>query len=286
PPPDAPTHVPTWLAWTWVVAGTIGVVVSLVGAVVGVVFVRALTATSLEAIELSSAVLGTVDDTATVLDQTFADVATTLDTVSGTVGETTATISEVGTTLDDLTVLVTEDIPDSLDAVSDAMPQLISTAGVIDSTMRALSFVGVDYDPDTPLDGSLRELDTQLAEVAPDLRDQREGLDSVGTRLDNLAGQSATLSDDVAAVNADLEAARDLVDDFSVVADEAGVLTADLADRLAWQSGVAQVALVVLALAIAITQTVPIVLGLRALGRDGRRRDRDGTDDEPTEPLT
>ncbi|HKJ54748.1 MAG TPA: hypothetical protein VJ978_02065 [Nitriliruptoraceae bacterium] len=262
--------VPTWMARAWVIAGTVGVVASLLGAIVGVVFVRSLAATSLEALALSETVLGTVDDTATLLDDTITDVAAALDTAGATVGETTATLDEVSTTLDDLTVLVTEDVPTSLDAIGDAMPQVISTAGVVDSTMRALRFVGVDYDPDAPLDESLQEVDDQLAEIAPSLRDQREGMESVGTRLETLAQQGATLSDDVAAITDDLAATQELVDEFGTVANEAAAVTADFADRLIWQARVTQVVLVVFALALAVTQTVPIMLGMRMLGWNGR----------------
>lgn len=261
--------VPSWLARTWVVAGAVGVVVALAGAAIGVVFVRGLTTTSIEALALSETVLASVDDAAVVLDTTLVDVATALDTAGGTVAETTATLDEVATTLDDLIVVLTEDVPDSLDAVGAAMPQVISTAGVIDSTMRALRFVGVDYDPDAPLDESLQEVDDQLAEIAPSLRAQRDGLASVGAGLDAVATQGDTMVGDVAAVSADLAAARDVFDEFRTAADEAAVLTTELADRLSWQSGLAQVALVVLAIAVAVGQTVPIVLGLRLLGWDG-----------------
>lgn len=267
---SATRPVPTWVARAWVVAGIVGAVTSLVGAIVGVVFVRGLTATSLQALALSETVLDSVDDTAILLDGVFADVATTLDTVGGTVSETTATLDEVATTLDDVTVLVTEDVPDSLDAVGATLPQVISTAGVIDSTMRALRFVGVDYDPAAPLDESLQEVDDRLAEIAPSLRDQREGMESVGMRLDRLAEQGTTLSEDVAAINDDLATTRDVVDEFRAAADDAAALTAGLADRLSWQARVTQVALVVLALALAVTQTVPIMLGLRMLGWDER----------------
>ncbi len=269
------TLVPTWLAQTWVVAGVVGVVVALAGAAIGVAFVRGLTATSIEALALSETVLTSVDDAAVVLDTTLVDVATTLDTAGGTVDETIATLDEVATTLDDLTIVITEEVPDSLDAVGAAMPQVISTAGVIDSTMRALRFVGVDYDPSAPLDESLQEVDDQLAEIAPSLRGQRDGLETVGAGLDAVATQGDTLVGDVAAVAADLEAARGVFDEFRTAADEAAVLTTELADRLSWQSGVAQIALVVLALAVAVSQTVPIVLGLRILGYHGwppRRR--------------
>lgn len=282
PPPPGPTHaqarglaLPRWLAWAWVVGGVVGIVAAVVGAAIGTAFVRDTTEASVQALELTDTVLEAVEETATVLDTTFTDVATTLDTVEGTVDDTTTTLGRVGTTLDDLTVLVTEDVPASLDAVNEAMPQLISTAGVIDSTMRALSFVGVDYDPAAPLDDALRDVDDRLAQIPPDLRAQREGLDEVGTRLDTLAGQGGTIGDDLATLNADLEASRGLVDDFRATATEASGLVDELGGRLESQAGTARWVLWVLALAIAISQTVPIALGLQVL-----RRDRD-----PREPA-
>ncbi len=268
-PPSAPTgmllRLPRWLATTWVVAGVVGIVASLAGAVVGVVLVRDTTDASVQALALTDTVLAAVEDTAVVLDTTFTDVATALDTVQGSVGDATTTMGRVGTTLDDLTVLVTEDVPASLDAVNDAMPQLVRTAGVIDSALRALSFVGVDYAPGTPLDESLGTVQDRLTEIPPELRAQREGLEDVSGRLDDLAGQGEVVADDLATISEDLVASRDLLDDYRSTAREASTLVDDLTARLQSRSRTATWVIVVLAVAVALGQTVPIALGLQVL---------------------
>lgn len=273
PPPDvgppAATPVawvvPRWMARTWVATGIVGILAALVGGVVGIGFVGSATAVSIQALDLTDTVLTGVEDTAAVLDTTFTNVATTLATVQDSVDDAAVALTQVGTTLDDLTVLVTEDVPDSLDAVNDAMPQLIQTAGVIDSTFRALSFLGVDYDPDAPLDESLQAVQAQLADIPPELRRQREGLDDVGGRLDDLAGQGGDIAGDLTVITDDLETSRDLVADYRATATEASLLVDDLADRLTTQSRIARVVIGLLALAVALGQTVPLVLGLQAL---------------------
>ncbi len=287
PPPTGagPWELPRWLAITWVAGGAIGIIASLVGGIVGVSFIGNATDASVEALALSETVLAGVEDTTAVLDTTFTDVAETLTTVQGSVTDASDAMGQVGTTLDDLTVLVTEDVPDSLDAVNAAMPQLIQTAGVIDSTFNALSFLGVDYNPGTPLDESLVAVQDQLAEIPPNLRSQREGLDDVAVRLEDLAGQGDDIAGDLDTITTDLVASRDVIEDYRTTATEAGLLVDDLSARLVSQSRVARTVLALLALTVAIGQTVPLLLGLQALQRFRARDDLDERDDVAPPPA-
>lgn len=279
PPPAAgPWELPRWLAITWIAGGAVGIVASLVGGIVGVAFIGNATDTSVQALELTDTVLAGVEDTATVLDTTFTDVAETLTTVQGSVTDASDAMGQVGTTLDDLTVLVTEDVPDSLDAVNAAMPQLIQTAGVIDSTFNALSFLGVNYSPDTPLDESLVAVQDQLSNIPPDLRSQREGLDDVAVRLDDLAAQGDDIATDLDTITTDLETSRDLIQEYRTTATDAGALVDDLSGRLVSRSRVARTILALLAVTVAIGQTVPLLLGLQALRAIRRREDLDDHD--------
>ncbi len=286
PPPAAgPWELPRWLAITWIAGGAVGIVASLVGGIVGVAFIGNATDTSLEALALTDTVLAGVEDTTTVLDTTFTDVAETLTTVQGSVTDASDAMGQVGTTLDDLTVLVTEDVPDSLDAVNDAMPQLIQTAGVIDSTFNALSFLGVDYNPGTPLDESLVAVQDQLVEIPPDLRSQREGLDDVAVRLDDLAGQGDDIAGDLDTITTDLKASRDLIEDYRTTATDAGALVDDLSARLVSQSRIARALLALLAVTVAIGQTVPLLLGMQTLRAMQSRDDLDERDDLAPPPA-
>lgn len=266
-PPTAPVavRIPRWLAWTWVVGGLVGMLATAVACVVGISLVRNTTDASIQGLAVADGVLDTVADTVELLDTTFADVASSLDTVEESVRDATDAMAAVGATLDEVTALVTEDVPASIESVNDAMPQLIATMGVVDTAMSGLSFLGVDYDREAPLDEALAAVSDRLARIPPELRGQRDALDDVVTRLDDIAGQGDDVAADLARVRDDLAASRDLLDDYRSSVREADVLADDLVARLQTQATTATWALVVLAITVVIGHTVPVVLGLHVL---------------------
>lgn len=104
------------------------------------------------------------------------------------------TVDSVSDVLTETAGLAGGDIADSLDSAVDTLPGLVSTARVIDTTMRALSFVGVDYDPDVPLHDAIAGLQASLAPIPGQLRDQAALLEDVNTDLAAIADDGRALS--------------------------------------------------------------------------------------------
>ncbi len=275
--PDGPSPVgvgfipvvPRWLGLLWLGGAVLGIVAAVVGAGLAISFVSRATAASVDALRLSETVFEAVDETGRILDDTFVEVAEGLDTVQVSVADASITLDRMTGVTDELTSLLTDEVPASLDAVRDTMPQLIRTAGVIDTTMRALRFVGVDYDPDAPLDEALIELDDRLATIPEDLRDQRPGLEDIGRRVGEFAGQSRTIAADVGDIRDGLDESRMLIEEYQATAAEARSLTGGVADRLTSQSGAVQWVIIAIAAALVIGQTLPLAAGWWVLSRVG-----------------
>ena len=231
-------------------------------------FIRASTSAALEGLSTTDRSLTALVDTAGVLRTTLGDVNVALRGVQQTLADSSVTMTQLAKLTDDVGEVVAVDIPDSLDAVGEAMPPLIATAGVIDTAMRALRFVGVDYDPDQPLDEALAAIDTQLAEIPATLEAQGILFEGVADGLAEFGRDSLLVAADLAAIRSSLAGSGRLLEDYIVVAGEAGGLVSDLTDRLAKQSRLAQVLMAVFGLAVAGAMTLPMAAGWLGLGRE------------------
>jgi hypothetical protein len=254
-------ETPRWMGAVWMSAGAIGVVLGVATALFGFSFISSSTAAATESIDLGVEVLATVGDTAAVLDRTFGDVADSLRSVQRTVTDGAVTLTQIAKVTGDLGDLVSSEVPDGIEAVRSTMPGLISTAGLVDGTMRALSFVGVDYDPEVPLDESLARLDEELATIPQQLRSLQPVLEGAADGLSAFGGDILVIGDDLAGIRARLTESESLLDEYTVAADRAEALLETLRGDLARLGRIGQWIVLVLGLAIAATQSLPIVVG-------------------------
>lgn len=264
--------VPRWLAVTWLSAGLVGLAASLAVAAFGSVFAATTTASALEALTVTEGLLVTVGETADAIDETLVGVEGGLETVQGSVGDAAVTLTQVARVADEMGEVATETIPESLDRLGETMPQLISTAGVVDGAMRALRFVGVDYDPSEPLDDALRELDSQLAGIPAELRGQAEAFDEASDGVADFGYDALTIAEDVGVIQERMESSRQVIAGYTEAAEGALAVISGLQDRLEFQAAAARVTVLVLGIAIAVGQTVPIAFGWWALRSASPRR--------------
>ncbi len=252
---------PRWMGALWMGAGATGVVLGIATALFGFSFISSSTTAAAESIDLGIEVLRTVGDTADVLDRTFGDIADSLRSVQRTITDGAVTLTQIAKVTGDLADLVGSDIPDGIEAVRSTMPGLISTAGLVDGTMRALSFVGVDYDPEVPLDESLSHLDQELAALPEQLRSQQPVLEGVADGLSEFGGAILVIGDDLAGIRARLTESEALLDEYTLSADRAEILLETLRADLGRLGRIGQWIVLMLGLAIAATQTLPILVG-------------------------
>lgn len=113
------------------------------------------------------------------------------------------------------------DVASSLESVVAAMPGIIQTGRVIDRTLSALSLVGVDYDPEVPLDEALQELEESLSPLPGEIRDQVALLEEVTGDLADISQSSSSLAANLLEIRIDLLEAESVIDE--TVIDVAGV---------------------------------------------------------------
>lgn len=260
--------VPRWLARAWVWAGAVGLAAALVGGAMGIGFIGSATAAAMDGLSTTDRSLEALEETAGVLRGTLAEVSEALRDVQQTLADSSVTMTQLAKLTGDVGDVVAMDIPESLSAVNEAMPPLIATAGVIDATMRVLRFIGVDYDPDQPLDDALAAIEEQLASIPPTLEAQGILFEGVADGLAEFGGDSLDVAADLAAIRSSLAGSGLLLEEYVAVAGEAARLISDLSDRLETQARIAQVLMGVLGLAVAGVMTLPMTVGWLAMGRE------------------
>jgi len=180
--------------------------------------------------------LEVISDTLQVLIQTVDDTALIVDAAVASSENTQETLEALQPAVLELSDIAGTDLPQSIEAVQDAMPTLEQAGLTIDRALRTLAAfewsatipflnyelgfgLGVEYDPTVPLDQSiaqvsagLADLPTQLEGIEADLVDTHRGLGDTATSIDEVGESLAAVSQDLRDTSQTLEAYNDLID--------------------------------------------------------------------------
>lgn len=174
------------------------------------------------------------------LDDAGVTSAETFETLRRTVDVTSSTTSTVADALSDLEVLVetvassaettaefvgdtaevtSTRIPRSLEAIERAMPGLIDAAAVIDDSLSTLSLLGVDYQPETPFDDALREVQASLDGLADDVASQGSTLARLVPEMQEVSATASGLRSRVSDTRDHLRTAETVLEDYRTLLD-------------------------------------------------------------------
>lgn len=246
----------------WLVAfGVAGVVASLVVGIAGWFLAGRATTTVTRSIGPLAAIVGDLADSVDAI-QTLTDRTTeAIESIETATRSSVRTIDSVSTLIEDTSDLAGGEVADSLEAAVETLPGLISTSRVIDNTMRALSFVGVDYDPEVPLDQSLTDLETSLAPLPDQIRDQVGAVSQISADLDRIAEDGRELSGVL------LEARLDMLDTERVLrsanasAQAAIASVSEIESEIDTYDTLAHIVVVAVALALLAGAMAPLLVG-------------------------
>lgn len=212
---------PTWLARTWQWGGVVAAVTTVGLAALAWVVVD----TGLETADRSLSVTGeglmAMSETLDIVDRTLLVVMESSERLGGSLEEMGTTVEEVAAVVDETSDLLTVGLPSDIAAIRTALDGLVDTANVVDGVLGALSFVGVPYDPEVPMDEALVEVDARIADLAPRLRAQGERLAEVASGVEEFGTTTAGLGEDLSALRGHIEESHSLLGGYQVSIDAA-----------------------------------------------------------------
>ena len=212
---------PAWLARLWQWGGVTAAVMTVGLAAMAWIVVD----TGLETADRSMAVTGegltAMRETLEVVDGTLLVVIESSERLGGSIEEMGTTVEEVAAVVDETSDLLTIGLPADIGAIRTALDGLVDTANVVDGVLGALSFVGVPYNPEVPMDEALVEVDQRIADLAPRLRAQGERLAAVAVGVEEFGLTTAGLGEDLQALRGHIEDSRGLLGGYQESIDRA-----------------------------------------------------------------
>lgn len=245
-----------------VAVGIAGVVAALVVGVAGwMLATRAnngLTSTIEPLGDLVVDVAESVEATQVIVDRTIQAVEG-IESATRSAGRTLDSVSGL---IDSTSDVIGGDLAESLESAVDTLPALVDTGRIIDRTMRTLSLVGVDYDPDAPLDESLASLEESLRPIPGQLREQVAALEGVQTDIDAIALDAGSLAATLLEARIEMAQARGVLTTTSDNVARAAVSIAAIEDDLETYDVLSKVVVVAISVALLAAASSPLLIGL------------------------
>lgn len=243
------------------VIGYTGVAAALLVGVVGWVFAGRATSTLTETLDPFGRIVNDLADAIEASQMLFDRTTEALESIEGATRSLVRATDSVTDVITETADLAGGDIADSLDSAVESLPALVDTSRVIDRTMRALSFVGVDYDPAVPLDQSLAALQTSLSPIPGQIRDQAVLLEGVTNDLSGVADDGRRLSAVLLEARLDMAEAGRILSSAANNAQSATERFDSIQAEVTTYSTLARTAVVAAAVALMAAASAPLLLG-------------------------
>jgi hypothetical protein len=172
-----------------------------------------------------------------VIETTVTNLAATTTALEETTLSTAQTIHNTGLLVDTFSTLSGEDFPTIITNTQSALASAQTSAIVIDNVLSALAsipLIGIDYNPETPLNQALAQVSASLSPLPAELAKIQDNLDTTNTSLQSL-------EETVVAINLNLQDIQTNLANAQVVIDEYQVEVSNLETRLARSREIAPV---------------------------------------------
>lgn len=256
--------------------GLLGVALSVAGVVVGRQIVDDVGANLESNLLLTSQSLDTMEESLVLAKTTVSEVSAGLDTMEDTAVQLGQTITETRPLLLQVNQITTEDLPQSVESVQDAMPEMVAVAAAIDDTLTILNNfrideeifgfsiqydLGIDYDPVVPFDESVAQIGDSLDGLPGSLRQLETNLDVADENLEMIAVDVIAISEDLETINGRVAEIEPLLDDFITIVIEANDRTRESRARIGEQLEMVKLIVTGLMVWLGLTQIAPLYLG-------------------------
>lgn len=253
----------------------LGLLAALVGGVVGWVLLGQVGVALEDSLDLTRETLVALDASAGVASESLEALGASLGALERTAGSLDTAFDDGEALLTELSTVVREDVADALAAVDDTLPGLIRVAGTIDGTLATLSSLpfGPSYDPEQSFADALRGLETSLDGLPTRLREQADLIDTSAANLGEVGRGVSALAAELSAFDEALVQSAALLSTYDETIAEGTLLVQEASASVGSQLRWGRAAVVLLALAFAAGQLVPLQMAALAAtvsdSRDG-----------------
>jgi methyl-accepting chemotaxis protein len=268
-----------------------GITLSIAGGIFSGQAVTAIGISLDSTLALTTESLDTVAATLILTKNTVVDVNAGLDTVEQTAVDLSKTLADTRPLVDGLTNVAAEEIPNSVDALQAAVPNIAQVAGVIDATLITLSnfgykqtipvpfnpiefdfSLGIEYDPEVPFDESVMQISAGLEGLPESLRALRSDLEMTNENLQIVSDGIGLAANDLGTINARIAEIPALIDDYLRIVGQINDTMRIVRAQIMQQLDSIRIGIIVLMVVLGVTQLAPLYLGWELL--TGRRNNK------------
>lgn len=242
-----------------------------------------------DSLTLAAQSLDSARDTLALASDTLSDVNGGLGTAVTATANAGQTLNDSRPLLDNVAAVTTQEVPEAVEGIQAALPNMIEVASVIDRTLTTLSSVGIDreiplpfggsiplqfdlgidYNPETSFDDSLRVFETSLTGLPESLRGLEDDLQATNASLATLATDLQATSDNLTIINTRIGEIGPLMDQYTALVDELSRTVTQVEANLDGRLDVLRLSIIGLLIAVGLSQLAPIYLGWELM--TGRR---------------
>jgi 3-hydroxyisobutyrate dehydrogenase-like beta-hydroxyacid dehydrogenase/uncharacterized protein YoxC len=259
-----------------IVVGLFGLVVCIAGIIYAPQVINRVGTALNDSMAVVSQTLDTAEDSLLLAQTTLEQVDAGLETVASAVGGVSGALRETTPMLGEVGKIVSEDIPDSLDALQSVVPEVARAAGVVEDALIALSEfrleqsilginlgfdLGFEYDPELSMAESIDGLGTSLDSMSPRLRALQTFMDNASGDLESMGQDIDQVVDTLDTLTGQLESAAGLLDSFLATVNDLQRTMEQAGEGLPQQLELAKIAAIVFLVWIGLAQLAPLYLG-------------------------
>ncbi len=275
--------------------GAFGLLISIGGVLVSRTVIDQLGVSLETTLTLASDSLDAVEDTLELTKTSVDQAGTSIDTLAVTATNVSTTMNDTQPLLEKVTETATQEIPESIESIQEAIPNVAEAAGAIDDTLRVLdSFeldrrvfgipiqfdLGIDYQPTAPLDETVLILSESLDGVPEDLRALESDMLLATENLALIGGNIETIAGDLDSISQTVDQISPLLDDYLEIVAQTQELIAQAQTDLGDQLQILQWAVTALFVWLGLNQIVPLYLGWSLVTGDDDSDQKEPTDSE------
>ncbi len=228
--------------------------------------------------------LHTVSATLEQTQATLVSVNSAMETATETTVNLSKTVGDTIPLLEQVAVVVSDQVPQNIESIQTAIPNVAAVAGVVDDALTTLSNfgisqtiplpfnpieidfdLGIDYQPVEPFDETLMDVGTSLDGLPEELRNLRSELEVSTANLETVSNDMLAASGDLEAINSEVANFIPLLDEYLVLLDRVIELVERLNTQISANLSTVKLVGTILPIALALTQLAPLVVGWELL---------------------